>query len=181
MGCAFLQHKWAICSLPNPSCGPTKLTRTKGFVNLVNINNSSCSDRTISIQRSSCFFNLWSSYSSRPKQRQSFRLLLPPVLGCAATQASPPYPTPTASQAFPLLTHTPCYSLEPATLHRSRTSQPSYSSPHGHPLPRLPRLRVVPFLGLAAHRRPPAWCSRRGVVNVVKERLPSEEYCTWRG
>ena len=25
-------RKWAICSLPNPSCGPTKLTRTKGFV-----------------------------------------------------------------------------------------------------------------------------------------------------
>src|SRR5215216_70398 len=31
-----------------------------------------------------------------------------------------------------------------------------------HPLPR-PR------------RRPPPWCSRHGVVNVVKERLPSEE------
>ena len=30
-------------------------------------------------------------------------------------------------------------------------------------------------------RRPPPWCSPRGVVNVVKERLPSEEYCTWRG
>ena len=29
--------------------------------------------------------------------------------------------------------------------------------------------------------RPPPWCSRRGVVNVVKNRLPSEEYCTWRG
>ena len=24
-------------------------------------------------------------------------------------------------------------------------------------------------------------CSRRGVVNVVNERLPSKEYCTWRG
>ena len=31
---------------------------------------------------------------------------------------------------------------------RSRTSEPSYSSPRVHPLPRLPRLRVVPFLGL---------------------------------
>ena len=30
--------------------GPTKLTRTKGFVNLVIINDSSCSDRTMSIQ-----------------------------------------------------------------------------------------------------------------------------------
>ena len=44
-------RKWAICSLPNPSYGPTKLTRTKGFVNLVNINDSSFSDRTMSIQR----------------------------------------------------------------------------------------------------------------------------------
>ena len=36
----------------------------------------------------------------------------------------------------------------------SRTSEPSYSSSHGHPLLRLPRLRVVPFLGLAVvHRR----------------------------
>ena len=30
-----------------------------------------------------------------------------------------------------------------------RTSKPSYSSPRGLPLLRLPRLRVVPFLGLA--------------------------------
>ena len=41
-----------------------------------------------------------------------------------------------------------------AASHRSRTSEPSYSSPRGHPLPRLPQLRVVPFLGLAVvHRR----------------------------
>ena len=33
--------------------------------------------------------------------------------------------------------------------HRSRTSEPLYSSPRGLPLPRLPQLRVVPFLGLA--------------------------------
>ena len=72
------------------TCGPTKLTRTEGFVNLVNINDSSCSDRMMSIQRSSCFFNLWSSCSSRPKQRRSCRLLLPPVAGCAAAEASPP-------------------------------------------------------------------------------------------
>ena len=31
----------------------------------------------------------------------------------------------------------------------SRTSQPSYSPPRGQPLPCLPRLRVVPFVGLA--------------------------------
>src|SRR5215216_154759 len=79
------------------TCGPTKLTRTKGFVNLVNINDSSCSDHTMSIQRLSCFFNLWSSCSSRPNQRRSCRLLLPPVSSCAATtgHAIPLYsPTP---------------------------------------------------------------------------------------
>ena len=82
------------------TCGPTKLERTKGFVNLVNINNSSCSDRTMSIQRPSCFFNLWSSCSSRPKQRRSCRLLLPPVAGCAAVEASQPPTTHTAGQAL---------------------------------------------------------------------------------
>ena len=41
-----------------------------------------------------------------------------------------------------------------AASHRSRTSEPSYSSPRGLPLPRLPRLRVVPYLSLAVvHRR----------------------------
>ena len=37
-----------------------------------------------------------------------------------------------------------------------RTSEPSYSSTRGHPLPRLPRLCVVPFLGLAVVHRPGA-------------------------
>ena len=61
--------------------------------------------------------------------------------------------TPTAGQAIHLLTHTPCYSAATAASHRSRTSEPSYSSPRGHPLPRLPRLRVIPFLGLAVVHR----------------------------
>ena len=38
----------------------------------------------------------------------------------------------------------------------SRTSEPSYSSPRVHPLPRLPRLCVIPFLGLAIVHRPGA-------------------------
>ena len=62
--------------------------------------------------------------------------------------------TPTAGQAIPPLTHTPCYSAATAASHRSRTSEPSYSSTRGHPLTRLPRLRGVPFLGLTVvHRR----------------------------
>ena len=82
------------------TCGPTKLTGTKGFVNLVNMNDSSSSDRTMSIQRPWCFFNLWSCCSSRPKQHWSCRLLLPQVAGCAAVEASSPPTTPTASQAL---------------------------------------------------------------------------------
>ena len=80
-------------------------------------------------------------------------MLLPPVAGYDAVEASPPPTTPTAGQAIPLLTHTPCYSAATAAARRSRTSEPSYSSPRGHPLPRLPRLRVVPFLGLAVVHR----------------------------
>ena len=76
-----------------------------------------------------------------------------PAAGCAAAQASPPPTTPTAGQAIPPLTHTPCYSATTAASHRSRTSEPSYSSPRGLPLSRLPRLRVVPFLGLAVVHR----------------------------
>ena len=68
--------------------------------------------------------------------------------GCATTEALSPPTTPTAGQANPLRTHTPCYSAATAASHRSRTSEPSYST-CGHPLPRLPQLRVVPFLGLA--------------------------------
>ena len=55
---------------------------------------------------------------------------------------------PPLAQGIPLLTHTPCYSTATAASRRSRTSEPSYSSPRGLPLLRLPRLRVVPFLGL---------------------------------
>ena len=61
--------------------------------------------------------------------------------------------TPTAGQAIPLLTHTPCYSASTAASHCNQTSEPSYSSPCGHRLPRLPRLCVVPFSGLAVIHR----------------------------
>ena len=83
-------------------------------------------------------------------------MLLPPVAGCDAAEASPPPTTPTAGQAIPLLTHTSCYSAMTAASHRSRTSEPSYSSPRVLPLPRLPWLCVVPFLGLSVAHRPGA-------------------------
>ena len=101
----------------------------------------------------SASLTFWSSCSSRPNQRRSCRLLLPPVAGYAATHARLPHPTPTSGQAIPLLTHTPCYSVATAASHHSRTSEPSYSSMRGHPLPCLARLRVVPFLGLAVVHR----------------------------
>ena len=64
-----------------------------------------------------------------------------------------PHTTPTAGQAIPPL-HSPTPPIILRRWQRSRTSEPSYSSPCGHPLPRLPRLRVVPFLGLAVvHHR----------------------------
>ena len=48
----------------------------------------------------------------------------------------------------------PCYSAVAVASHCIRTSEPSYSSLCVHPLPRLPRLRVVPFLGLTVvHHR----------------------------
>ena len=99
--------------------------------------------------------------------------------GSAAAQASPPHCTPIAGLAIPLLTHTCCYSpatadepvnprtvVLPSTWETKTTTESSL--PPCRPLPR-PR------------RRPPPWCSRRGMVNVVKERLPSDVDCTWRG
>src|SRR3954467_6641422 len=64
-----------------------------------------------------------------------------------------PHTTPIAGQTIPPL-HSPTPPVILRRRQRSRTSEPSYSSLRGHPLPRLPRLRVVPFLGLAViHRR----------------------------
>ena len=62
--------------------------------------------------------------------------------------------TPTAGQAIPLLTHTPCYSAATAASHRSEPVNPH--TPLRVGMPRLPRLRVVPFLGLTVVHRPGA-------------------------
>ena len=99
-----------------------------------------------------------------------------PAADCAAAQASPPHRTPIDGLVIPLLTHTCCYSsataeesVNPRTVVLPSTWETTAESslPPCRPLPR-PR------------RRPPPWCSRRGVVNVVNDRLPSEEYCAWR-
>ena len=80
-------------------------------------------------------------------------MFLPPVAGCDATEASLPPTTPTAGQAIPLLTHTPLLFCGDGSLTPQRTSEPSYSSTRGHPLPRLPWFRIVPFLGLSVVHR----------------------------
>ena len=69
-----------------------------------------------------------------------------------------PHTTPTAGQAIPPL-HSPTPPVILRRRQRSGTSEPSYSSPRGHPLPCLPRLRVVPFLGLAVVHHRGALCA----------------------
>ena len=100
-----------------------------------------------------------------------------PAAGFAAVQASPPHRTPIAGLSIPLLTHTCCYS--PATADE-------LVNPHTVVLPSawettaessLPPCRSLP----RPRRRPPPWCSRRGLVNVVNDRHASEVDCTWRG
>ena len=100
-----------------------------------------------------------------------------PAAGCAAVQASPPHRTPIAGLAIPLLTHTCCYSpttadepVSPCTVILPSAWETTTESSLA-PCRPLPRPR----------RRPPPWCSRGGMVNVVKERLPSDVDCTWRG
>ena len=63
---------------------------------------------------------------------------------------------------LPRRPHRPYYShhwpglAATAASHHSRTSEPSNFSPRGLPLPRLPQLLVIPFLGLVVVHRPGA-------------------------
>ena len=99
----------------------------------------------MAIQRPSCFFNLCSSCSSRSNKRRRDCLLPPPrgQLCCRAGLTAPPYSHrwPSHSSTHP---HLLLFSGG-----SSWTSKPSYSPSCGQPLPSLPRLHVVPFLGLA--------------------------------
>ena len=70
--------------------------------------------------------------------------------GLTAPILLPPLAKPSLYSPTPLLFY------GDGSLTPQRTSEPSYSSTRGHPLPRLPRLRVVPFLGLAVVHRPGA-------------------------
>ena len=132
----------------------------------------------MSIQWLSCFFNLCSSCSSRSNKRRRDCLLPPPAAGYAAAQASRPHRTPIAGLAIPLLTHTCCYSSvtadEPVNPHT--VVLPSAWETKTTAESSLPPCRSLP----RPRRRPPPWCSRRGVVSVVNDRHASEVECTWR-
>ena len=121
----------------------------EGFVNLVNMHDSSSSDRTMSIQRRSA--STTSGLLAPAAQTSAGRASCSCIPWPAAMRQRPHRPLllPPLAQGIPLLIHTPCYSAATAASHRNRTSEPSYSSPRGHPLSRLPRLRVIPFIGLA--------------------------------
>ena len=101
-------------------------------------------------------------FTSNDRHPSSISRLLPPAppvppapashgrLYCRAGLTAPPYshPWPVYPSTHPRLL---LFSDD-----GSRTSQPSYSPPCGQPLPSLPCLRVVPFLGLAVVHRPGA-------------------------
>ena len=88
-----------------------------------------------------------------------------PAAGSAAAQASPPHPTPIAGLAIPLLIHTCCYSqvttdepVNPRTVVLPSAWETTTESS-------LPPCRSLP----RPRRRPPPWCSRRGVVSLVND------------
>ena len=94
-----------------------------------------------------------------------------PAADYAVVQASPPHRTPIAGLAIPLLTHTCCYSpatadepVNPRTIVLPSAWETTAESS-------LPPCRSLP----RPRRRPPPWCSRRGLVNVVNDHM----HLTW--
>ena len=130
------------------TCGPTKLTGTESFVNLVNTPVTvSCPSNGHSAFSTS---GLLAPAAQSTAGRVSCSCLPWPVV----LPRSPhrPHTTPTTSQAIPPLTHTPCYSAATAASHRSRTNQSSYSSPRGHPLRVFPGFASSPSKPRVIHR-----------------------------
>ena len=130
----------------------------------------------MAIQRPSCFFNLCSSCSSRSNKHQQDCLLPPPRgrLCCRAGLTTPSY-----SRRWPSHPSTHPHLLLFSGDGR-RTSKPSYSRTPlrvGNADSSLPPCRPLP----RPCRRPPPWCSRRGLVNVVNDRHASKVECTCRG
>ena len=131
----------------------------------------------MAIQRPSCFFNLYSSCSSRSNKRRRDCLLPPPRgrLCCRAGLTAPPY-----SHRWPSHPSTHPHLLLFSGDGR-RTSKPRIvvlpSAWETTAESSLPPCRSLP----RPRHRPPPWCSRRGLVKVVNDRHASEVDCTWRG
>ena len=134
----------------------------------------------MAIQWPSCFFNICSSCSSRSNRRRRDCLLPPPHgrLCCRVGLTAPPYSHrwPSHPSTHPH-GHACCYcparadeSVSPRTVVLPSAWETTTESSLA-PCRSLPRPR----------RRPPPWCSRRGLVNVVNDRHASEVDCAWRG
>ena len=80
---------------------------TEGFVNLVNMHDSSSSDRMMSHPTVVVLIQPLVLLLQPPKAAPVVPHAPTPVAGCATAEASPPPTIPTAGQAIPLLTHTP--------------------------------------------------------------------------
>src|SRR3954468_18810627 len=106
--------------------------------------------------RAACSYHPWPAVLSRRPHRP---LLLPPLARPSLYSPTPPV---ILRRRQP---HTAAEPINPRTPLAWASTAASSLAPRC-PLPR-PR------------GRPPPWCSRRGVVNVVNDQLPSEEYCTW--
>ena len=126
----------------------TKLRGTEGFVNLVN------TPVTVSCPSNGHSASSTSGLLAPAAQSSAGRAACSCLPWPAVLPRRPhrPHTTPTTGQAIPLLTHTPCYSAATAASHRSRTNEPSCSSPRtvlfrwksvvdhiDHAAPRVPR------------------------------------------
>ena len=130
----------------------------------------------IYIQRPTFFFNLSSSSPSAAGTACS-SLQRPAALFCAPQRnTTPPTARPSLHSPTPPIIlwrrqpHTAAERVNPRTVVVPSAWETTAESS-------LPPCRSLP----SPRRRPPPWCSRRGLVNVVNDRHASEVDCTWRG
>ena len=121
----------------------------------------------MSIQWPSCFFKLCSSCSSRSNKRWRDCLLRPPRGRLCCHAGLTAHRTPIAGLAIPLLTHTYCYSpvMADEPVNPRTVVLPSAWLTKTMAKSSLPLCRSLP----RPRHRPPPWCSRCGVVNVVND------------
>ena len=156
--CFTQPTKWTKKQMDWLTCGPVGQSLTRHW---------------IYIQRPTFFFNLSASSPSASGTACS-SLRRPAALFCAPRSETLPRRRP----GHPSTPHLLLFSAEcRPTPHPNQSSFPLLSvcdsTAASSPSPGRS--------SLGPRRRPPPRCSRRGMVNVVNDRLPSEEYCTWRG